>query len=116
MFLRKDKRAMKGTYQEPVYTIGVIARMLKISPATLRIWEKRGLIKPARLGKDRFYSRCDLERLEQIKELLQKKRMNIEGVKQILSTTQCWEVKKCNTREREVCPVYRKYGPPANPS
>jgi len=50
--------------------------------------------------KNRFYSPCDLDRLEQIKELLQEKHINIEGVKNILSTTRCWEVKNAG-RKRE---------------
>lgn len=101
---------MEETYREPVYTIGIAARFLKVCPATLRIWERKGLIKPKRLGKNRFYSKCDIERLEDIKELIQKKRVNIEGVKNILSTTRCWDIKNCKLKEREVCPVYLRYG------
>jgi len=101
---------MRHDYRAPVYTIGIVAKMLGVCPATLRIWEKKKLIKPARIGKNRFYSKCDLNRLEYIKELLQKKRINIEGVKNILDTTRCWEVKKCGTKERKSCAVYRKYG------
>ena len=101
---------LKRRSAEPVYTIGVTAKLLKVCTATLRIWEKKGLIKPQRLGKNRFYSQCDLERLEEIQDLIQNKRINIEGVKSILTTTRCWEVKKCKSREREVCPVYLRYG------
>lgn len=97
-------------YEEPVYTIGIVAKLLKICPATLRIWERKGLIKPARLGKNRFYSKCDVERLEYIKELLQEKHINIEGVRQILETMQCWKVKKCKPKKRDTCQVYIKYG------
>ncbi len=100
---------MKTSYTEPVYTIGIAAKFLKVCPATLRIWERKGLIKPARLSKNRFYSQCDIERLEDIKNLIQKKRINIEGVKNILSSTKCWEIKKCRPGEKEVCPVYLKY-------
>ncbi len=101
---------MEYGYKEPVYTIGIVAQFLKVCPATLRIWERKGLIKPTRLGKNRFYSKCNMDRLEYIKELLQKKHINIEGVRQILDTTQCWEVKKCKPKERDGCPVYLKYG------
>jgi MerR family transcriptional regulator/heat shock protein HspR len=101
---------MEQGYREPVYTIGIVAKILKVCPATLRIWERKGLIKPKRLGKNRFYSKCDIDRLEYIKELIQKKGINIQGVKNILSTTRCWELKKCKSKEREVCPVYLKYG------
>jgi MerR family transcriptional regulator/heat shock protein HspR len=101
---------MEQDYRLPVYTIGIVARMLKVCSATLRIWERKKLIKPARIGKNRFYSKCDVDRLERIKELLQEKHINIEGAKNILDTTQCWDVKKCKPKERNSCPVYLKYG------
>ncbi|MCM8757444.1 MAG: MerR family transcriptional regulator [Candidatus Omnitrophica bacterium] len=101
---------MEFGYREPVYTIGVVANLLKVCPATLRIWEKKGLIKPVRLGKNRFYSKCDIDRLEYIKNLLQKRGINIEGVKGILSTTRCWEIKRCKPLERDACKVYQQYG------
>jgi MerR family transcriptional regulator, heat shock protein HspR len=101
---------MEYAYKEPVYTIGVVAGFLGVCLATLRIWERKGLIQPMRLGKNRFYSKCDMDRLEYIKELIQKKRINIEGVKSILSTTRCWDVKNCGPKERESCSVYQKYG------
>ncbi len=97
-------------YNEPVYTIGIVAKSLKVCVATLRIWERKGLISPSRIGKNRFYSRYDIDKLEYIKDLLQKKHINIEGVRQILETTQCWDVKKCSEKERSVCSVYKKYG------
>jgi len=100
---------MEHAYKEPVYTIGIAARMLRVSSATLRIWERKRLIKPARIGKNRFYSKCDIDKLEYIKELLQVKRINIEGVKSILSTARCWGVKKCKLHVRQSCPVYLKY-------
>jgi len=94
---------------EPIYLIGRVAKFLKVSIPTLRIWEKKGLIKIARIGKNRFFSQCDLDRLEYIKGMLQKNRINIEGVKSILSMTRCWELKKCVPKERDVCPVYLKF-------
>jgi len=102
--------SVKQNYREPVYTIGVAARLLKVCAATLRIWERKGLIQPSRMGKNRFYSQCDIERLEQIKGLIQKKRINIAGVKRILNTTRCWEIKKCQPKQREGCPIYLEYG------
>ena len=101
---------MKENETTPVYTIGIAAKLLNVCPATLRLWEKKGLITPSRIGKNRFYSRCDMDRLEYIKGLIQKQHINIEGVKNILNTTQCWEIKKCKPKERESCPVYLKHG------
>ncbi len=100
---------MRQGYTTPLYTIGITADLIKVCTATLRIWEKKGLIKPARLGKNRFYSRCDIERLEEIKDMIQKKRINIQGVKKILNTTTCWEIKNCREEEKKVCPVYIRY-------
>ena len=59
---------MEQDYREPVYTIGIAAKLLKVCPATLRIWEKKGLIKPARIGKNRFYSKCDIDSMEYINQ------------------------------------------------
>jgi len=101
---------MKQDYKEPIYNIGIVADKLGVCQATIRIWERKKLIKPARIGKNRSYSSCDLDRLWEIKKLLQKKRINIEGVKNILSTTRCWEVKNCAPKERKLCSVYLKYG------
>ncbi len=100
---------MESDYREPVYTIGVVARKLKVCQATLRIWEKKQLIKPARIGKDRFFSRCDLDRLGKIKELIQIKKINIEGVRSILGVTNCWDIKNCGEKERNACSVYKRF-------
>lgn len=99
---------LKHGYNEPVYTIGIIAKLLKVCPDTLRMWERKSLIKPARIGKNRFYSQYDIERLEFIKDLIRRKRINIQGVITILNSAPCWELKKCKPSERNACLVYKK--------
>ena len=43
---------------KPLYMIGVVADMLKLHPQTLRMYERKGLIRPSRtVGKTRMYSR-----------------------------------------------------------
>ena len=101
---------MKYGYNEPVYSVGIVTKFLKVCAATLRIWEKKGLIKPARLGKNRYYSKFDLDRLVRIKDLIQKQRLNIEGVKRVLQIPYCWEIKKCGLTERSKCPMYLQNG------
>jgi len=103
--------AMNQDYTEPAYAISIAAKFLKVHPDTLRIWERKGLVKPARIGKNRFYSKCDIERLEYLKDLIQKKRINIEGVKNIMKITRCWELKKCKPRERDACIIYKNRMP-----
>ena len=47
------------------YSIGAVARMVRVPPATLRTWEERyAIVQPARsAGGHRLYSRMDVERL-----------------------------------------------------
>lgn len=92
----------------PLYTIGITANLLGVCQATLRIWEKKGLVEPYRIGKNRFYSKCNLEKLHEIKRLLHDKRINIVGVKQIIEKSFCWEIKNCSLEERQICPVYQQ--------
>lgn len=49
----------------PVYSIGAVARMLGVEPATLRAWEERyGVVVPARSrGSQRLFSRDQVEQL-----------------------------------------------------
>jgi DNA-binding transcriptional MerR regulator len=53
----------------PIYGIGAVARMLGITPSTLRTWEDRyGLVSPQRNGSGRrLYSHDDIERLRFVK-------------------------------------------------
>ncbi len=68
----------------PVFTIGVVADIICVSVQTLRLWENKGLIKPSRKGKDRYYSQDDLNKLKYIKHLLSEKKLNTYGVKEII--------------------------------
>lgn len=92
-------------YMQPLFPIGIVANMFSVTQTTLRIWEKKGLIKPQRLGKNRYYSHYDLDRLKEIKCLLNERKMNIAGVKGILSLERCWEIKECGS-EKYNCAVY----------
>ena len=53
----------------PIYSIGAVARLLGVTPATLRTWEDRyGVISPKRSqGGRRLYSRDEVDRLQFIK-------------------------------------------------
>ncbi|MCE5323572.1 MerR family transcriptional regulator [bacterium] len=70
---------------EPLYLIGVAARLCELHPQTLRMYERLGLVHPARLGrKNRMYSEADIERLRQIQRLTQDMGVNLAGVEVIL--------------------------------
>ncbi len=70
---------------EPVYTIGVAARLLGVSTQTLRILDREGLVEPSRTDANiRLYSENDLLLLKKITSLVKQKKVNIAGVKMIL--------------------------------
>lgn len=69
-----------------VFPISVAAEILDVNPRTLRIYEERGLIKPSRnCGNRRLYSLKDISLLEYVHYLIQIKRVNAAGVREILS-------------------------------
>jgi len=53
-----------------VYPIGIVAELLNIHPRTLRIYEREGLIKPARRSGKRFFSNNDLKWLKCLRKLI----------------------------------------------
>ncbi len=57
--------------RRPIYSIGAVAGMLGVEPATLRAWEERyGVVVPARSeGAQRVYSRDELEQLRFIVDM-----------------------------------------------
>jgi DNA-binding transcriptional MerR regulator len=57
----------------PIYSIGAVAGMLAVEPATLRAWEERyGVVVPTRSkGSQRLYSRDELERLRFVVDLVE---------------------------------------------
>ena len=70
---------------KPIFPISVAAEILEVNPRTLRIYEEKGLIKPTRTeGKRRLYCMNDIEILEYVHYLIQIKRVNAAGVKEIL--------------------------------
>jgi len=57
-------------YPSAVYVISVAPELAGVHPQTLRIYERKGLINPARtVGKSRRYSDADISMLRRIQEL-----------------------------------------------
>ena len=53
-----------STHPNPSYTITDLARELDITTRTIRFYEDKGLLRPARDGLRRIYSRADRTRLK----------------------------------------------------
>jgi len=67
-----------------VYVISVAAELAGMHPQTLRIYERKGLLDPARtMGGSRRYSERDIERLLRIQDLTAVG-LNLEGVRRVL--------------------------------
>lgn len=69
----------------PLYTIGVVAGMLKVHPQTLRFYERKGLLRPSRTeGRTRMYSQEDVEELARVIRLTRDLGVNLAGVEIVL--------------------------------
>lgn len=68
---------------QPMFTVSVAGRLAGVSPGTLRRWEARGLITPMRDGRARrrLYSWQDIERAQQIRYLVLRRRIPLRAVK-----------------------------------
>lgn len=76
---------MQHGYDEPVYLISVVAKVLSIHPQTLRQYEREGLVEPSRTdGKMRLYSQKDIDRIKLILRLTRDMGVNLAGVDVIL--------------------------------
>lgn len=68
-----------------VYVISVAAELAGLHAQTLRIYERKGLLSPARTpGGSRRYSDVDIERLRRIQELTEAG-LNLAGVAEVLA-------------------------------
>lgn len=73
---------------EPLYVISVASRLLKLHPQTLRKYERVGFVAPSRTtGNLRLYSSEDIDRLRQIKRLVDDRGVNLAGVEMALDVT-----------------------------
>ncbi|GHS86225.1 hypothetical protein FACS189487_00070 [Campylobacterota bacterium] len=69
------------SYEEPVYMISVVAKVLEVHPQTLRQYEREGLIAPGRsLGKVRLYSQRDIDEIKLVLSLTREMGVNLAGV------------------------------------
>jgi MerR family transcriptional regulator/heat shock protein HspR len=71
--------------EHAVYVISVAAELAGMHPQTLRIYERRGLVNPARTpGGNRRYSDADIDQLRRVAELTAEG-LNLEGIRRVLA-------------------------------
>lgn len=98
---------------EPIYTISIAAKLVRppsrtpavkaedaakpIHAQTLRMYDKLGLVKPRKVGKNRFYSDRDIERLQQIQHFTQDIGINLAGVAYIFALLEQMQMDEMET-------------------
>jgi MerR family transcriptional regulator/heat shock protein HspR len=76
---------MTRSPQHAVYVISVAAELAGVHPQTLRIYERKGLLDPARTqGGSRRYSDDDIDLLRRIQDLTNEG-LNLAGVQRVLA-------------------------------
>lgn len=81
----EERSGTAGAQDRAVYIISVAAELAGVHPQTLRIYERKGLLTPARTpGNNRRYSERDIQRLRVIQRLTQVQGINLAGVKMIV--------------------------------
>jgi MerR family transcriptional regulator, heat shock protein HspR len=71
--------------ERAVYIISVAAELAGVHPQTLRIYERKGLLRPKRTqGNTRRYSDADVQLLRWIQALTQDEGINLAGVKRVM--------------------------------
>jgi MerR family transcriptional regulator/heat shock protein HspR len=69
--------------------------MVNVHPRTLRIYEKEGLIRPAKNGARRLFSSDDIQWINCMRTLIHEQGISIPGLKKLLEFAPCWEIKGC---------------------
>lgn len=76
---------MKVKKNKGFFSISAVAKMFAVHQQTIRLYEKEGLISPARSsGNTRLFSEEDIDRLEEVIYLTHQLGINLAGVEMIL--------------------------------
>ncbi|MBN2289165.1 MAG: MerR family transcriptional regulator [Candidatus Glassbacteria bacterium] len=88
---------MQALSNKPLYTIGVASELLGLSPHSLRLYEREGLILPHRTAtKRRLYSDVEVAKVKNIHLMVQDKGLNFAAVRHLLSLIPCWKIRADN--------------------
>lgn len=89
-----------------VFTIGMVAEMLKIHPRTIRHYEQKGLLTPVRKGAWRYYTMRDVQWITCLREMIHTHGVSINAVKKLLKYTPCWNIIDCPFEKRQRCSAF----------
>ena len=98
---------------ERTHTIGEAADLLAVSVPTLRLYEREGLIIPARrTSRHRRYTEADLDHVRCIRRMITEEKLSIAGIRRMLSFIPCWNIKSCPADVRRGCAAFNQHEGP----
>ena len=78
---------------EELYSIGQLAEKLQVHPRTLMVYERLGLVRPARRSKRRVYSGAELRWVECLREFNREGGVSLQGLSTLLQFVPCWAIR-----------------------
>lgn len=101
-----DARAQHET-DDPVISIGVLARKVGLSVSAVRKYENEGLVIAHRTDSGhRLFSHEDINRVRNVQHMIQDLGLNIEGIHRVQALLPCWDLLPCSAETRKSCPAY----------
>ena len=92
---------MPNFEQRAVFMIGIAAELAGMHPQTLRMYERRGLLRPSRSkGGTRLYSQADVARLRRIQQMSETG-LNLAGIEQVLELERTLDAALARVRQLE---------------
>jgi len=93
---------------DPVMSIGTLAEKVGLSDSTIRKYENGCLIIAHRTPSGhRRFSHEDVDRIRNIKRMIQVLGVSIEGIRRLQALLPCWELLPCSPQQREKCPAFQ---------
>jgi DNA-binding transcriptional MerR regulator len=82
----RNNQPVDGNKRGVAYMIGDAARIAGVSPTTVRVWDREGLVGSHRSGSGyRYFDNDDIVRLRRIAHLRKVDKLNTEGIRRVLA-------------------------------
>ncbi len=95
---------------QAVLTISAAAEMLAVTPRTLRMYERDGLLAPVRHGKWRYYSLDNLKWVSCLRTMIHEHGISLAAIHKLLQYTPCWNIAACSFEKRKLCTAVMSSG------
>lgn len=105
--IAENKPLIENKSTDPIYALGVAAKLSETSIYSIRQYIDKGLLIPYTTAANRhLFSDVDISRLKCIKNFLTKQGLNVAGIKAIFAMVPCWVLRPCTENDRNNCDAY----------